>query len=270
MHSIYRVARHLAYKNTLAYLAPRIYCTCVYRGIRVTPSLKYLVVSLAAVLLAGCIDYSEVWSLHPDGSGTISITCSPSSDWHQKANSSNWLQTVQFFMPPFHSISQACARSGLSLVTCSLQRQTPSLSIVFAFDSIRQVSRCSLFADRLLQISPGRNRITFLHKLHTTETILPSPNGHPWSPAWLENSSVAFRIVFPGSVMQVEGAVPHGRYVVHKTDLNKIFSGDQLLIIATARISRPAWFWPGCVLLVCLLPIGLYVLIRFSRARYNR
>ncbi len=34
MHSIYRVARHVAYKNTLAYLAPCIYCTYVYRGIR--------------------------------------------------------------------------------------------------------------------------------------------------------------------------------------------------------------------------------------------
>ena len=35
MHSIYHVARHLAYKNTLAYLTPRIFCTYVYRGIRV-------------------------------------------------------------------------------------------------------------------------------------------------------------------------------------------------------------------------------------------
>ena len=34
MHSIYLVARHLAYKNTLAYLTPRIYCTYVYRGIK--------------------------------------------------------------------------------------------------------------------------------------------------------------------------------------------------------------------------------------------
>ena len=35
MHSIYSVARHLAYKNTLAHLAPCICCTYVYRGIRV-------------------------------------------------------------------------------------------------------------------------------------------------------------------------------------------------------------------------------------------
>jgi len=34
MYSIYRVARHVAYKNTLAYLTPCIYCTYVYRGIR--------------------------------------------------------------------------------------------------------------------------------------------------------------------------------------------------------------------------------------------
>jgi len=34
MHSIYRVVRHLAYKNTLAYLTPCICYTYVYRGIR--------------------------------------------------------------------------------------------------------------------------------------------------------------------------------------------------------------------------------------------
>ena len=33
MHSIYHVARHLAYKNTLANLTPPIYCTYVYCGI---------------------------------------------------------------------------------------------------------------------------------------------------------------------------------------------------------------------------------------------
>lgn len=222
---------------------------------------------LCAALLSGCLDYAETWTLAADGSGTIRIACSPSSAWNHSDGTSAWLDSQLCFAPPLHAVSQACVRSGLTLISSSVTRQPPRIALLFSFDSIRQVSRCSLFADRLLQISRGRRRITFLHKLQTTESILPSVYGHSWSPAWLENSSVEFRVNFPGPVIDAEGAERHGRYVSHRTNLSRLFSTDKLLIIATAHTASPWWQRLAAGLLVCLLPAVIVVMfvIRYYR-----
>jgi hypothetical protein len=220
---------------------------------------------LACILLfTGCVKYTEEWTFDRLGRGTIRITCEPSEEWKMNAQSTNWLHTVQFFIPPYHSLSQECARSGLRILECTVHRTEPLITIVFAFDRLQQVSRCSLFADRLLQWRWGykRRSMTFLHKLHTTASILPTANGHRWHPDWLTDGSVELRIAFPGNVTEVEGAELEDKYVVRRTSLTELFDNDSLLIMVSARKPFP-WFLVICILLTALMvPAGIYFILR--------
>jgi hypothetical protein len=216
------------------------------------------------MILAGCVQYTEEWTFDRDGRGTIRITCEPSEQWKENTQSTNWLHTVQFFIPPYRSLSQECARAGLRILECTVHRTEPLITIVFAFDRLQQVSGCSLFADRLLQWRWGYNRrtMTFLHKLHTTASILPTVNGHRWHPDWLTDGSVELRIALPGIITDVEGAELIDEYVVRRTTLTELFDHDSLLIMATARKPFP-WFLIVCIVLTALIvPAGIYCVLR--------
>ena len=228
-----------------------------------------ILLTILAVLFSGCIRYREEWTFDRHGRGTIRITCEPSTEWKEQTQSTNWLNTVQFFIPSYHSLSQECAQSGLQILECSVHRTEPVITIVLAFDRLQQVSRCSLFSDRLLQWRWGyrRRKMTFLHKLHTHASILPAVNGSSWHPEWLSDGSVSLRFTFPGKVTEVEGAVANNNYITRDSTLTELFDGDNLLFMATARTRIPWYliFIPVCMALLVLTVICFLFKNRIKR-----
>ncbi len=195
---------------------------------------------LAGLLLCGCLDYREEWRFNEDGQGSVRITCEPSPHWRKYARATNWLEAATLFLPPYRALSQSCARAGIRIDRCRFETREgkPRIDLLISFDSLRNVARCNLFADRLLQWSRNRRTVTLLHRLRPPGPLLAAGAGL-LDDNWLSDGSFEVRTIFPGRVIECSGAERKGRAAILRLPLTEVADGRGITIMATARTAYP-------------------------------
>ncbi len=233
-------------------------------------------ISVAAMaVLAGCVDYREEWRFEPGGAGRVRIECQPSAAWRAAHEADEWHAAAKLFMPPFHSLSQVCARAGVRIERCRFEyrarRGVPRMELVLAFDTLQQIARCGLFAERELQWRRSGGVVTLLHRLHAYPSHITPPRDGLMHPAWFADGSVTVDTYMPGRVLRAEGALRKGRVVTASTTLNDMARGEGIVMLLQARVRHPWWWWAVCALaaVVCASMLAWLVFTRMRRRAWR-
>jgi len=218
---------------------------------------RFLFIIIFISLLSGCIRYSEVWRFNKNGSGTVRITCEPSSEWRAHAGATNWIQAAILFIPPYKSLSQEFARVGVKINHCKFttSKGKPRVDMLISFNSLTSITRTSLFSDRLLQWRKKPFKVTLFHQL-STKRRLGKAELASLDDGILSDATFDVKMFFPGRVINVNGAKKKKNCVYVNANLAKLALGDTITIIATARTGHPLWFK-----LILIISVVIFIIL---------
>jgi hypothetical protein len=197
----------------------------------------------------------------------VTIRCRPAGNWLAPSSTTQWLAGVKLFMPPYHALSQACARAGLSLTRCRLTTEAgvPRIELVMTFPSLMHASRCTLFADRQLQWHANRYSVTLLHRIPALPAQFADAPLFAHERDTLHAGTFGLRMVLPGRVTAVEGAQRQGNAIMLALPFDAFAASNGVAVTATARVRLPWWYWgAGCAVVIaaCALIAFWYVQTR--------
>ncbi|MCK5852498.1 hypothetical protein KAH27_05655 [bacterium] len=226
--------------------------------------MRLFILFIITILLSSCIKYSEIWRFNKNGSGTLRIICEPSPDWLKHSGATNWFQATLLFIPPYKSLSQEFARAGVKINHCKFVtiKGKPRVDMLIAFDSLANISRTSLFSDRLLKWRKRRFKVTLLHRL-STKRPLGNVEMASLDDGILADATFDVKMYLPGRIISAQGAKKKKNCVYVNADLADLAMGNAITISATARTGYPLWI-KLMIALIIFIVIILTILISWK------
>lgn len=186
-----------------------------------------------SMLILGCVEYKEEWSLDQKGAGTIAITGKIQTQ-EKNLNSNDF---SSFFEPAFLSITQNCAQIGLEIKDIKIDSRKHEFNFIIKFSDIKKIDMNPLFANRKINIEwgQGRKSLKFLH------TINPSKNleKNSWLEEALKEGKFEFEITMPYPIYRASGVVHKGCVAKQSYNLGQINSNTNLTIFLKAKEEPP-------------------------------
>jgi len=189
--------------------------------------------------------YKEEWNFNKDGSGTVTITCEPSPNWQNYTKVSSWSAASTLFLPNYSSISQTCANAGITINKCKYKTKgsRPKIEIVLSFNSLKDLSGCDLFSDRILQWRSGKLKSVFFYKINLNSEHFSTGKTSLANRNWLSDGRADFLIRFPDKIIEVKGARQRDKRIIASFPLSDFVDKRNLIISATIKTFPPILQW---------------------------
>ncbi len=218
--------------------------------------------------LNGCLRYKEEWKLNKDGSGTVNITCEPSPNWQNFTKVSNWQEVSTVFLPNYSAISQSCANAGIIVEKCKYKTKgnRPKIDIVLSFKSLKNLSGCELFSDRILQWRRGNLKSVFFYKINLNQDHFSTGKTSLANRKWLKDGSAEFIISFPDKIFEVKGANQKGKRIIASFPLSDFVEKKNIIISAAIKTFPPIFQW----IIISLSLIIFFILVFFILVKWYK
>ena len=203
--------------------------------------------------LNGCLRYKEEWKLNKDGSGTVNITCEPSPNWQNFTKAASWSAASTLFLPNYSAISQSCANAGIIVEKCKYKtkEKRPKIDIVLSFKTLKSLSGCDLFSDRILQWRSGKLNSVFFYKINLNRDHFSTGKTSIADRKWLKDGRAEFIISFPDKIYKVNGAAKQGKKIIASFPLSDFVEKKNITISAAIKSFPPIFQW--IVILISLV-----------------
>ncbi len=203
----------------------------------------YILISL--FFLSGCLRYKEEWKFNKDGSGTVNITCEPSPNWQNFTKVSSWNAASTLFLPNYSALSQSCANAGITIEKCKYETKSnrPKIDIVLSFKTLKSLSGCDLFSDRILQWRRGNLKSVFFYKINLNQDHFSTGKTSIADRKWLKDGSAEFIISFPDKIFEVKGATQRGKRIIATFPLSDFVEKKNITISAAIKTFPPIFQW---------------------------
>ena len=231
--------------------------------------MRFICYILTFFFLFGCLRYKEEWKLNKDGSGTVNIICEPSPNWETFTKVSSWKAVSALFLPNYSSISQSCATAGIVVKKCKYKTKgaRPKIDIVLSFKSLKSLSGCNLFSDRILQWRRGKRKSVFIYKINLNQDHFSTGKSSIANRKWLKDGTAEFVIKFPDKVYEIKGATQRGKKIIASFPLSDFIEKKNITITAAIKTFPPIFQWIIISLsLIIFLIIVFFVLLKWYNA----
>jgi|GEM_PF-3353752 len=210
--------------------------------------------------LSGCLRYKEDWNFNKDGSGAVTITCEPSPNWQNYTKASSWQAASTLFLPDYSSISQSCANAGVTINKCKYQtkRRRPKAEISLSFNSLKDLSACGLFSERILQWRRGKLKSLFFYKINLNQDHFSTGKTSLADKNWLSDGRATFIFRFPDKVIEVKGAQQRDNRVIASFPFSDFEDKRNIIISAKIKAFPPVLQW-----LIISLSVAAFLIIVF-------
>ena len=214
--------------------------------------------------LSGCLRYKEEWKFNKDGSGTVNITCEPSPNWQNFTKVSSWGAVSTLFLPNYLVISQSCANAGITVEKCKYKtkKKRPKIDIILSFKSLKRLSGCDLFSDRILQWQREKLKSVFFCKINLNQDHFSTGKTSFADKNWLKDGSVEFIINFPDKVYEVKGASQQGKKIIAEFPLSDFVEKKNITISAAIKTFPPIFQWIVILISLIFFLILVFLVLR--------
>ncbi len=226
--------------------------------------MRFVSYILVLFCLTGCLRYKEEWNFNKNGSGTVAITCEPSPNWQNYTKISSWKAASTLFLPNYSSISQTCANAGITVKKCEYKTKgsRPKIEIVLSFNSLKDLSRCDLFSDRILQWRRGRLKSIFIYKINLNQAHFSTGKTSLANRNWLADGRADFSIRFPDKITEVKGARQRDKRITASFSLSDFVDKKNIIISATIKTFPPVLQWIIISLSLAAFLIIVFIVLR--------